>query len=530
MPWNTESAARCSRKPPVACNALVALACLALASCGGGPGPAHPDLVVEDPAASDPRPAAGTGFTFSATVRNAGRGNAAATTLRVYRSDDEAITPSDEQVGATTVAGLAASASRVASVKVTAPSSPGTHYYGACVDPVAGESDTANTCSAAVRVDVQAQHLEPASPQPDLVVELPAVSDGSPVAGASFSFSATVRNAGDGDAAAAALHVYRSDDETITPSDEQVADAAVPELAASESMVASAKLNAPSSSGTYYYGACVHAVAEESDTANNCSAPVQVAVQVPVSGPRPDLIVNPLRVSVGKPAIGGRLEFETKVVNRGRATAGPTALRFYRSTDATVTRSDTEFATVWLSPLSGVGMDLGLRTVRAWVTAPSSKAVLYFGACVDTVAGESATTNNCSAALKVEVLRHIPDLFVTQLTVPVVRPTGAKLSFGTRVWNSGSPSKATTLRLILLPDSTSAPSAGTRVGAVAVPELVATKDSGGHAFRWVEFKAPATAGRYYYVMCVDAVPGESNTTNNCSLENTPVDFTDTDGD
>ena len=165
MSGNTRSTVRCSGRQPVACGALVALACIALASCGGGPGAAHPDLVVENPAVSDPRPAAGAGFTFSATVRNAGRGNAAATTLRVYRSDDEVITPSDEQVGDAAVAGLAASASRVASVKVTAPSSPGTHYYGACADPVPEESDTANNCSATVRVVVQVQVLEPASPR-----------------------------------------------------------------------------------------------------------------------------------------------------------------------------------------------------------------------------------------------------------------------------------------------------------------------------------------------------------------------------
>ncbi len=344
MPCNTRSTARYSRKQPVACSALAALACIALANCGGGPGAAHPDLVVEDAAVSDHRTTAGTSFTFSATVRNAGRGSAAATTLRVYRSDDEAITPSDEQVGDATVTGLTASASRVASVQVTAPSSPGTSYYGGCVEPVAGESDTANNCSATVRVIVQVQDT---APRPDLVVESPAVSDASPAAAASFSFSVTVRNAGDGDAAATTLRVYRSNDETITPSGEQVDAAAVPALAASTSSPASVELSAPSSSGTYYYGACVHAVAEESDTANNCSAPVQVAVQaaqVPVSGPRPDLVVNRLRVSAGKPAIGGRFTLETEVVNRGSATAGPTALRFYRSTDATVTRSDTEFA------------------------------------------------------------------------------------------------------------------------------------------------------------------------------------------
>ena len=41
-------------------------------------------------------------------------------------------------------------------MELTAPAA-GTYYYGACVDAVAGESDTANNCSASVQVDV----LEP---------------------------------------------------------------------------------------------------------------------------------------------------------------------------------------------------------------------------------------------------------------------------------------------------------------------------------------------------------------------------------
>ena len=509
MPWNTESAARCSRKPPVACNALVALACLALASCGGGPGPAHPDLVVEDPAASDPRPAAGTGFTFSATVRNAGRGNAAATTLRVYRSDNETITPSDEQVGAAAVPELAASVTRAASVTVTAPSRPGTHYYAACADPVAGESDTANNCSAAVRVVVPVQDTEPKA---DLVVESPDVSAATEAAGAKYTFSATVRNAGDGDAAAATLRVYRSDDETITSSDEQVGAATVPELAASESRVVSVELRVPSKSGTYYYGACVHAVAGESDTTNNCSAPVPVTVQgpqAPVSGPpRPDFVVYRVWVRPSSPGIGGLFVLGADVRNRGGATSRRTTLRFYRSTDATITRSDTQLATkaMWFNRGKWEAY------LREWVKAPSSKGKYHYGACVDEVPGESDTANNCSAALTVDVSHYIPDIWVISWTQIGPLAIGTSLSLPKTVYNLGSPSAATTLRLILLPDRKSAPSAGTQVGEVAVPAL----EAGASSTRSVKFRTPATPGWYHYAWCADPVPGESDTTNNCS--------------
>ena len=72
------------------------------------PEPGEPDLVVAAPSVSDSGPIAGATFTLLATVRNAGEGAPAATTLRYYRSPDATITTSDTEVGTDEVAGLAA--------------------------------------------------------------------------------------------------------------------------------------------------------------------------------------------------------------------------------------------------------------------------------------------------------------------------------------------------------------------------------------------------------------------------------------
>ena len=489
------------------------------------PPPPRPDLVVEDAAVSDDGPAAGASFTFSATVRNAGDGDAAATTLSVYRSEDATVTTADQEVGAATVAELGASASKVATVTVTAASSPGTYYYGACVDPVAGESDTANNCSATVRVVVAAQDTEPPPPRPDLVVEDAAVSDDGPAAGASFTFSATVRNAGDGDAAATTLSVYRSEDATVTTADQEVGAATVAELGASASMVATVTVTAASSPGTYYYGACVDPVAEESDTANNCSARVNVTVPVPVQRPpvpvpRPpsmDLKLVRAWTYDADPALGGVFDFAATVERRGTAERVETTMRFYRSTDQTITPSDTQVAT------RRVVLPTGLPFWGVTVRTPSSKGTYYYGACVDVVAGESDTTNNCSAAVTIEVSDNSPDLWVGSWGVWGYKSVGKPATFLKRVYNRGGPSEATTLRLILLPSRESAPSDGTQVAEVDVPELVVTRAEPAYSMQTLVYQAPATAGRYYYVMCVDAVPGESDITNNCSSA-TPIDF------
>ena len=94
-------------------------------------------------------------------------------------------------------------------IDLTAPSTAGTYYYGACVDTVTGESDTTNNCSGSLAVTVP-------EPEPDLVVGSPTVSDSSPTSGASFTLSATVRNAGGAASSSTTLRYYRSTDATIT--------------------------------------------------------------------------------------------------------------------------------------------------------------------------------------------------------------------------------------------------------------------------------------------------------------------------
>ena len=114
-----------------------------------------PDLVVLSPSVSDTSPNTGNSFTFSATVRNQAGGESAATTLRYYRSEDASITPSDTAVGTDAVDAIAALGTSDQSIELTAPSTAGRYFYGACVEAVPDEYDTTNNCSLWVQVDVE---------------------------------------------------------------------------------------------------------------------------------------------------------------------------------------------------------------------------------------------------------------------------------------------------------------------------------------------------------------------------------------
>ena len=483
------------------------------------PGPRSqgaPDLTVyavsvaTNPSGTPP----GGSFTLSAGVRNDGDAASAATTLRYYRSTDATITTADTSVGTDAVGGLAAAATSSESIDLTAPSAPGTYYYGACVEAVAGESDATNNCSPSLQVSVTQVQAET---HPDLAVGSPSVSDSSPTSGATFSLSAAVRNDGDGTAAATTLHYYRSTDATITTADTSVGTDAVGGLAAAATSSESIDLTAPSAPRTYYYGACVDAVAGESDTTNNCSGSVPVTVSGSPVQTSPDLTVGSPSVNDNSPTTEGAFTLSATVRNDGDGAAAATTLRYYRSTDATITSADTSAGT------DGVGgLSAGATSPESIsLTAPSSAGTYYYGACVDEVTDESDATNNCSSAVSVIVSAQPPppppqtnpDLEVQSPSVnDSSLDTGASFTLSATVRNDGDgAAAATTLRYYRSTDA-AITSADTSVGTDAVGGLSA----GATSPESISLTAPATAGTYYYGACVDAVTGESDTTNNCS--------------
>ena len=241
-----------------------------------------PDLIVESPIVSDSSPNAGQRFSLRATVRNQGTGDALEwTTVRFYQSDDTTISTNDSEIGTWTISPLDASEFKERSLNfLYAPTEGGTYHYGACVDPLSGEADTQNNCSIGVTVTISG---------PDLIVESTTVNEGNPEAGDRFELSATIRNQGEGDAASSTtLRYYRSNDDVISTSDSEVGSDLVSQLDAEESAEESISLNAPTTAGTYYYGACLDALSNEIDMQNNCSVGVAVTVgqtanQPPVS-------------------------------------------------------------------------------------------------------------------------------------------------------------------------------------------------------------------------------------------------------
>ena len=513
--------------------ALVAMACVGLVNCGGGgggsgptgsgsgdqimiqprpPASVGPDLAVGLPSVSNSAPTVGTQFTLSAIVRNDGDTPSAATTLRYYQSTDATITTSDTAVGTGVVAELAASATSSGSVDLTAPSTAGAYYYGACVDAVTDESDTTNNCSASVQVDVSEPQQGQGGPQTPQGPDLAAVAfflasgvhDGAP--GRFLTFQARIRNVGNVVSPATTLRFYSSRNRTISTDDTLLGTVAVETIIPSRRIDSKTlTLTAPSTPGTYYYGACVDAVTDESDTTNNCSD----ARPITVDGPPPDLVVT--GPNVGEIQADGTFWFIATVGNQGAGGAAATTVRYKRSTDGTITTSDTTVGTdeaPTLIPSAGYGATIQL-------TAPSTPGTYYYGVCVDPVPSESDTSNNCSASVRVEVGGPPPDLVVLAPSVSAINetpPLDGTFSLVVTVRNQGGgTAAATTVRYYRSTDGTITTS-DTTVGTGPVNRL----SPSGTSEATILLTAEDAPGTYYYGACVDEVPRESDTTNNCS--------------
>lgn len=121
------------------------------------PPPAFPDLVVFRPGVSLSAFEPDQAYTLSATVRNHGDGASDATVLRYYLSDDAVIATNDQLLGTDPIPALPPVTNSSQELETTAPGVAGTYWVGACIDPVAGESDTANQCSSGVQITVGSQ-------------------------------------------------------------------------------------------------------------------------------------------------------------------------------------------------------------------------------------------------------------------------------------------------------------------------------------------------------------------------------------
>ena len=232
-----------------------------------------------------------------------------------------------------------------------------TYHYYACVDTDGG-TNTSNNCSSSVERLVN----------PRLVLSTPSANPSSPLVSTATTFSVTITNEGNADAASGgSITYYRSDDATITSTDTSLGDgSSLDAIARGSSLSPSTDTTVPDTAGTYYYGACVSHDDNSSGTII-CSSAASVQV---VAVATPDLNLGSASAASAVPdavADWRTFTFSITVQNTGTANACSDSgtITYYRSSDSTITSSDTEVSSESLPAISISGSSPQSVTITA---------------------------------------------------------------------------------------------------------------------------------------------------------------------
>ena len=514
----------------------------------GGGGGGGPDLVVSALSLSSGRVSAGASFTFNATVRNGGSGPAAATTLRYYRSTDATVSTSDVAVGTDAVGGLAASGTSNQSINLTAPSSPGTYYYGACVDAVSGESNSGNNCSPSVALTVAT--VTPPAAGTSNVYWTDWGTDKIQRANLDGSNVVDLVTGGglDGpDGLAldmAGGKVYWTDAGTNKIQRADLNGANVEDLVTGLGIPYGLALDV-SGGKMYWTNRQTNKIQRADLSGANVEDLVTSGLTFPgglaldVSGGKM-YWTNPGANKIQRADLNGANveDLVTTGVNSPTGIAldvsGGKMYWTDRRSDkiqrANLDGSGVEdLVTSGLHSPNGLALDVSGGKMY-WADAGTNKvqrANLDGSGVEDLVTGTNGLVDPSGVAVATAPGNGggsgpgpgggggsaAPDLVVDTPSVSSSSPdTGATFTLSATVRNIGNgPAVASTLRYVSSQDSTISTS-DTEVGTDAVGELAASGSSAGS----INLTAPDSAGTYYYGACVDAVTGESNTGNNCS--------------
>jgi V8-like Glu-specific endopeptidase len=131
-------------------------------------------------------------------------------------------------------------------------------------------------------------------------------------------------------------------------------------------------------------------------TSNNQSIIEGWASWVPAST-FPDLIISNFSSSATDVAPSETFTLNAMTRNEGGISSASTMLRYFRSTNSTISTSDTEVCRDSVGSLAAGESE----SDSCSISAPASAGVYYYGACVTAVSGESNTSNQCSPGVRI---------------------------------------------------------------------------------------------------------------------------------
>jgi len=471
-----------------------------------------PDLLVSE----GPAPVgnglfvAGTSLSFDGTVRNQGGSTANGSFRNQFIIDidnnggnDVIITPDP------TLSDLSSGATSQVTSGPWANILPGTHEITLCSDtpsPVIFESNESNNCSSATFTVLTKPNL--------LVPNDPIVASGILVAGQDLTFSADVRNIGEGTAGVFTSHfeVDQNNDGTIDLSFSP--DPSISSLAQDTSATIttlSSWNNIPSGTHAVHLCADTGNSISESDETDNCN------ITLITISTKPDLVVSSGPSISGILIQGSTLTFSGDIKNQGGSVAGGTFSSRFEIDDfdnggtpiVLASGQTTALAPENTSTLTSgqwSNIPAGIHTVTLCVDGPLSSI------------NESNETNNCSSISFTVATKA--DLSVTTPNINGTLIEGYTLTFSSTVTNQGETDAATFPSRFCIDNASCATTTG---GIVGGESSTSSLDGGASTGTITSAAWIATAGNHDVYFCADSNDSidELSESNNCR----PASFT-----
>jgi hypothetical protein len=213
-----------------------------------------------------------------------------------------------------------------------------------------------------------------------------------------------VLNAGHATATSVQVDVRLSTDAFISASDTLLGTVSLGSLPENTFANSTATVLIPFNqpTGVYHVGWILRTSSSEYSTADNAVVIASEFLSV-VTGP--DLRTITPGASSSQLLTDERFVVGATVENQGNGSASATTLRYYVSTNSTISTADTQIGTDGV-PALGPG---GTSPLSEVVPGPSVAGSYWIGACVAAVSGEIVTTNQCSVGVAITVAPYFTD-------------------------------------------------------------------------------------------------------------------------
>jgi trimeric autotransporter adhesin len=453
----------------------------------------------------------GNSASVSCYIYNGGNSMASSSNVGYYLSSDAIFDASDIFLSSTagTTLGSLASSYRSSTITIPAGTASGSYYILYFADysgAVIETNETNNVSSLLITVT---------DPSIDLIIQTPAATPVSIVAGGATSASAYIYNQGTSSAASSNIGYYLSSDAVYDASDVYLGANTGTSLSSGSSSYRVTSLTIPAGTvvGNYYllFFADYSAAVIETNEANNVSS---VAITVVASSI--DLIMQSQSASPATLNAGGSLTATSYIYNQGNTSAASSNVGYYLSTNTIWDVSD-----IYLGSYSGgalASLTSSYRSTTLTIPAGTANGNYYilFYADYSGAVSESNESNNVISSLITIAAPTIDLIMQAPTATPTTPNAGASVSLTSYIYNQGNTSASSSNVGYYLSTNNIWDASDVYLGAYAGGSLASLASS--YRSSTIIIPAGTTIGNYYILYYADynGSESESDETNNVS--------------